>query len=113
MTRRSYIRSAWWLWIAVVCSACSDGGGPKIAGDAPPDGAVGATYNVGDGTTCAPSSTGCVPCFVGGSVRACPANFQYRNSFAFVATDGLAPYFWSATSLPPGITVSTTGSIEG
>jgi hypothetical protein len=113
MTRRPYMRIACWCWIVVACTACGSGDDPRIEGDTPPDGAVASTYNVGDGTTCAPSTTGCFACFLGGSIRACPVDWQYRNSFAFVATDGLAPYFWSAASLPPGITVSRSGSIGG
>ena len=102
------------LAFAVLCSGCGGGGDPSIvAPPVPPDGAVGSPYNLGDGITCAPSGTTCAPCFVGGSIRACPANWRYQNSFVFTATDGLPPFFWTATSLPPGLTLASNGSIDG
>jgi len=100
--------------LAWLVGACGDGSsGLEIAAGALPSGAVGVPYNTGNGTTCAPSRNACAPCFVGGTTRACPANWRYQNSFAFDANDGTAPYFWSATALPPGITVPTDGSIRG
>ncbi len=110
--RRS--RAVLGLLVAVLCGGCGSGDEPSIpAIPAPPDGAVGSPYNVGDSTTCAPSGSACLPCFVGGSIRACPANWRYQNSFAFTSTAGLAPFFWTASSLPPGITLASNGSISG
>src|SRR5574337_2199908 len=94
--------------------ACGDGASDlAIAAGTPPSGAVGVPYNVGNGTTCAPSGRTCTPCFVGATTRACPATWRYQDSFVFAATDGTAPYFWSASGLPPGLTVTTDGSIRG
>jgi len=98
----------------VLCAGCGSGDEPSIAPiPAPPNGAVGSPYNVGDSTTCAPSGTACLQCFIGGSIRACPANWRYHNSFVFSSTQGLAPFFWTASSLPPGITLASNGSIGG
>ncbi len=101
------------LCVALVCSGCGNGGEPEMSSGTPPAGAVSSPYNIGDGTTCAPSTTACMPCYLGGSIRACPVNWRYQNSYALTATDGLPPYFWTATSLPPGITVSSDGAVAG
>ena len=102
------------LLAAVLCSGCDDGGDPSISMlPEPPDGAVGSRYNQGDGLTCAPSGSACALCYVGGSIRACPANWRYHDNFVFTATDGLAPFFWTATSLPAGLTLQLNGSIDG
>ena len=99
------------VWIVV---ACGDGSsGLEIAAGAPPSGAVGVPYNIGNGTPCAPSGRTCTPCFVGGTTRACPTTWRYQDSFVFAAKDGTAPFSWSASALPPGITVATDGSIRG
>ena len=102
------------LVAVVLCGGCGGGGDPSISMlPEPPDGAVGTLYNQGDGLTCAPSGSACSLCYVGGSIRACPANWRYHDNFVFTASDGLAPFFWTAKSLPPGLTLQTNGSING
>lgn len=99
MTRGLLLATA--VTVIVLCSGCGGGGDPSIeVPPDPPDGAVGSAYNLGNGITCAPSSSSCAPCFVGGSIRACPANWQYQDSFLFTATNGIAPFFWRASGVP-------------
>ena len=98
-------------WVVVACGDASDD--LEIGAGAPPSGAVGVPYNVGNGVTCSRSGQTCTPCFVGGTTRACPTLWRYQNSFVFAASGGSAPFSWTATGLPPGITIATDGVIRG
>jgi Galactose oxidase, central domain len=84
--------------------------GLHITSGAPPNGTVGVYYNHGTGATCAPSGTHCYPCFIGGSTRSCGSGWVYQGSFRFGAASGVPPYTWTATGVPPGLSVSADGT---
>ena len=110
---RSRIAGTLALSMVLLCGGCGDAQQPTISSGEPPSGAVGVPYNTGNGITCAPEGSACVPCFVGGSIRQCPPGWRYQDSFMFTARDGVSPYKWSAKSLPSGISVSSDGSVGG
>jgi hypothetical protein len=93
-------------------------GGLSISSGSPPNGAVAAGYNPGNGMACFPVNGVCRPCFPAASSRICPPGWRFQNSFFFAATGGTAPYTWSwaaasNSSVPPGLTLFSAGSLRG
>ena len=97
---------------------------------APPNGTVGANYgqNKTEIFECGRGARGnviCSPCTSSlcGSLPLCGRNFavlpcretrQVFTGFTFTATGGVPPYSWSASSLPPGLSMnSQNGEITG
>jgi Putative Ig domain/Kelch motif/Galactose oxidase, central domain len=97
---------------------------------APPSGTVGASYGAVQievfqcvltrrGVSCqqCPTPASCMslpPCTVHFTTTPCRQTREIFTGFAFAATGGIPPYSWSASSLPPGLSVdSTTGRILG
>jgi Putative Ig domain/Galactose oxidase, central domain len=97
---------------------------------APPNGTVGASYGslqievfqcvlTRRGVSCqqCPTPASCAslpPCTVHITTTPCRQTREVFTGFAFAATGGIPPYSWSASSLPPGLSVdSTTGRILG
>lgn len=89
---------------------------PSITSSAPPNGTFGVNYapNKTINVRCNNSYTPCVPCdytFCNGlpscrrSGYPCVGTETVFGGFAFLATGGLQPYTWSATGLPPGLSV--------
>jgi hypothetical protein len=89
---------------------------PSITSARPPDGTFGVNYapNKTINVRCNNSYTPCVPCDQTSctglpscrrSRYPCVATEAVFGGFAFLATGGLQPYTWSATGLPPGLSV--------
>ncbi len=92
-----------------------------ITSSTPPNGMVGVGYNAKITGYCQPIGNACYPCFLGGSDRICGPGYRtlYSNGgFALSATRGVPPYSWgwaaaSNSLLPPGLNLSTNGTISG
>ncbi len=74
--------------------------------------------NQTDFSTVAPTPTACgvscAPPLTAGSVPAkAGAKDVAIGEFTLTATNGTAPYSWTATGLPPGVTVSPAGVVSG
>jgi len=97
---------------------------------ATPNGTVGASYGsvqievfqcvlTRRGVSCqqCPTPASCAslpPCTVHFTTTPCRQTREVFTGFAFSATGGIPPYSWSASSLPPGLSVdATTGRILG
>jgi len=93
-----------------------DIGGPllTITSSAPPSGTVGTTYDGRLGPPCKPGSPNCVCIFM--PLR--PSCHIAEHGFQLTVTGGTEPYGWSwvaasGSALPPGVTLSATGLIDG
>jgi hypothetical protein len=78
------------------------GSGLRIVSGAPPRGALGVPYNLGNGRTCTPipDTTQCLRCFPNAVIRGCVAPEYYEESFRFLAAGGTPPYSWGVDSYP-------------
>lgn len=80
-----------------------------ITSPGPPGGMVGIPYDARLGPSCTAGSRNCVCIFM--PIR--PSCHIPEHGFQLTVTGGTSPYSWQSSTLPPGLTLSAVGLIDG